>query len=63
MALALYEGIGVLGIVLALMGEGKNVLIGFFGVSGIAMLTARPKLDHLREHQSKTLRARHTPEV
>ncbi len=53
--MALYESIGVYGLVLVFMGAGGNTFIGFMGVSAIAMLTARPKMETLQEHYTKAL--------
>jgi len=58
-AMALYESIAVQGLMLAFMGAGKNTIIGFFGVCAVAMLTARPKTEHLQEHYAKAQRAVH----
>ena len=48
--MALYESIGICGLVLVFMGAGVNTFIGFMGVAGVAMLTARPKMETLQEH-------------
>ncbi len=53
--MALYESIGIYGLVLVLVGAGNNTFIGFMGVSAVAMLTARPKMETLLEHYSKAL--------
>ncbi len=53
--MALYESIGIYGLVMVLVGAGNNTFIGFMGVSAIAMLTARPKIETLIEHYQKAL--------
>lgn len=53
--MALYESIGIYGLVMVLVGAGNNTFIGFMGVAGIAMLTARPKMETLQEHYAKIL--------
>jgi hypothetical protein len=34
---------------------GQNVFIGFMGASAVAMITARPKMETLREHFDKAV--------
>ena len=51
--MALYESIGICGLVLVFLGAGVNTFIGFMGVAAIAMLTVRPKMETLVEHYSK----------
>jgi hypothetical protein len=53
--LALYESIAIFGFVLASMGAGQNVFIGFMGASAVAMITAKPKMETLKEHFEKTM--------